>query len=320
MYPIDPVKESIDLAKYERMTKVAERPQWFKEALAVPFAEHFIEVNGAKVHTLEYGKAGDKPTLLFSHGNGAHAWWFQAHAALLSGDYHVIVPTFTGMGNSGWRDRYDRDSMAGDILGVVDALGVDKFVYVAHSFGGFISLIFARDHAERMHGLLLCDYVVRPPQEIYEWFADWSYRPTRVYETKEEVMGRFRLAPDQVCANQYLLDFIAERSIRQVEGGWTWLFDPNIYANMRLGTDHEEIFRNMPCPAAALYGQDTVEFERGGLATMAKMMPEQAPVMELADAQHHLMLDQPLAFVAAVDSIARQMLSGSLPVQNSLGK
>lgn len=314
---MDTTRTTIDLEKYEHLPVVAQPPGWFAEALAVPFTEHFIPVEGNKVHCLEYGKAGEKPTLLLSHGNGAHAWWFQAHAAILADTYHVVVPTFSGMGNSGWRDFYDRDSMARDILGVVDHLGVEKFVYVAHSFGGFISLIFASNHSDRMHGLVMCDYVVRPREKVEEWFSDWTFRPTRVYETQEEIVSRFRLLPDQVCANKYLLDFIARKSIREVEGGWTWLFDPCIYANMRLGNDHEDLFTALPIPVAALYGADTIEFERGGLVDMARMMPRDAEMVELKDAQHHLMLDQPLTFVAAVDDLSRKILAGELSAQNA---
>ena len=46
--------------------------------------------------------------------------------------------------------------------------------------------------------------------------------PPKYRETKEELIQRFRLMPPQECENQFLLDYIAERSITQTEEGWRW--------------------------------------------------------------------------------------------------
>ena len=47
----------------------------------------------------------------------------------------------------------------------------------------------------------------------------WKPRPTRVYTSREAAEGRFRLAPEQPCENQFILDYIAEHSVREIAKG-----------------------------------------------------------------------------------------------------
>jgi hypothetical protein len=40
---------------------------------------------------------------------------------------------------------------------------------------------------------------------------------------------------------------------------------------------------------------------------MQELVPQDFPFQEIADAQHHVFLDQPLAFVAALKEICQQL-------------
>ena len=263
------------------------------------------------MHCLQWGDPGAQDLLLV-HGNGAHAHWFLPTGALLSDRFHCTAMTFSGMGNSGWRDYYDRDTMVGDIVGVTEQLGLQNPVLAAHSFGGMIALPAAATLGDKLGALIILDFVVQPEDRVQEWFENRPpSRPTRVYPDKKTCVERFRLLPEQPCANRYLLDFIAEHSVRPVAGGWTWKFDPTIYDNMRLGTGHQGWLQSLKVPHAFIYGENTVEFEDSELAAMAELMQPDTLLLAIPQAQHHLMLDQPLAFAQVLSRVADQLLTDS---------
>jgi hypothetical protein len=89
-----------------------------------------------------------------------------------------------------------------------------------------------------------------------------AFAELRVYPSREAILARFRPVPDQPVIG-YIAGHVAATSIRQVDGGWTWKWDPAV-------------------------------FDRLGRV---------APVIEIPAAAHHIMLDQPIALVAAIRTL-----------------
>ena len=284
------------------MDLITERPGWFTEALNVEHKSSKLNINGANVHYLEWGDP-NKQSVIMLHGNHAHAHWFQFIGAMLSNKYHFVVMSFSGMGESDWRSSYERDTFVEDVWGVVKGTKMENPIVVGHSFGGMVSLATAGKYSELMKGLLLVDFVVYPPEDAHEWFSGRpKSRPPQIRENKEDFLKRFRLMPPQECVNQFLIDFISDKSIRETEEGWSWTFDPSTYDTLRVGSDHAEILSNLNCPVGFFYGENTVEFnKKSGVSKMRELLPEGSPVLALQNAQHHLMLDKPLEFVEELD-------------------
>ena len=135
-------------------------PEWFDKAIANAPERSFVDVRGAAIETLTWGQRG-KPGVLFLHGNGANADWWSFIAPFLSDDYRVAAMSFSGMGGSGWRDRYNYDLYGTEALEVADATGLFDAstgpVVIGHSFGAFItSGVIARGGA-RLGGAMLLD-------------------------------------------------------------------------------------------------------------------------------------------------------------------
>jgi pimeloyl-ACP methyl ester carboxylesterase len=239
------------------------------------------------------------------HGNHAHAHWFQFIGGLLAEKYHFVVMSFSGMGESEWRSQYDKDTFVEDVWGVVKETDLIKPVVVGHSFGGMVSLSTAEKYSDQMSGLVLVDFVVRRPENHIEWYKNMPpSKPPKVRATKEELVQRFRLMPPQECENQYLLDFIADKSVRKTDQGWSWTFDPSTYDNLEVGNDQHETLNQLDCPVSFIYGENTMEFDTGNsIEEMKELLPEGSSVVALADAQHHLMLDKPLEFVEELDKL-----------------
>ena len=286
------------------MEVVKEQPQWFKDALAVDHRDDFVQVSGAKIHFMEWGSS-DNPSVIMLHGNHAHAHWLQFIGGLLAKKYHFVVMSFSGMGESEWRSQYDKDTFVEDVWGVVKETNLIKPVVVGHSFGGMVSLTTAEKYGDQMSGLVLVDFVVRRPENHIEWYKNMPpSKPPKVRASKEELVQRFRLMPPQECQNQYLLDFIAEKSVRKTDQGWSWTFDPSTYDNLEVGNDQHETLMQLNCPVSFIYGENTMEFDTGNsIEEMKELLPEGSSVVALADAQHHLMLDKPIEFVDELDKL-----------------
>lgn len=303
------------------------QPLWFREALATPHEECWLTVDGCPIHYLRWGDRDPaRPGVLFVHGNGAHAHWFSFIAPLLLPEFNVAAMELSGMGDSHWRTSVTRDSFAHEIGQVALNAGLGpKPVVCGHSFGGFVSLIAGKHYSDRFGGMIFADFRVRPPEDHMEWFLnDPPRKPTRLYPDFESCAARFRLAPPQPCANQFILDHIGPLSIREVkrgenegrapseEAGWTWKFNPMIFEGLRMGDDHAEIYRSLKCPAATMFGAHSKDYTPDQLTFLRELAPRHA-AFTIAGAQHHIMLDQPHAFAAAVAALmAKWQADGAL--------
>ena len=77
-------------------------PDWFRRALAVPFEQGEVAVDGAIVRFLAWGEPGRRG-LVFVHGGGAHAHWWTHVAAKFADEYRVVAIDLSGHGDSGHR-------------------------------------------------------------------------------------------------------------------------------------------------------------------------------------------------------------------------
>ena len=293
------------------MELITTNPDWFNQALDKEHTSKFVEVNGACIEYMEWGNPENQSVIML-HGTNAHAHWFKFIGSMLSDNYHFVVMSFSGMGGSDWRSFYTRDTFVDDVWGVVKDTRMENPIVVGHSFGGMVSLITASKHSQDMSGLLLVDFVVNKPEEHHEWYEGRApARPPRIVKEREELIKRFRLMPPQQCINQYLVDYIADHSIRETEKGWAWTFDPSAYDGLIIGSDHSKILSELCCPVGFYYGEHTIEFKEGELETMKDLLPEDSPIFGLKDAQHHLMLDQPLPFIENLDRLIQELLTKS---------
>lgn len=283
-------------------------PPWFADALATAPERLALAVEGAAIELLRWGTAGDRPDLLLIHGNGAHADWWRFIAPLLAVDRRVAAFSLSGMGNSGWRDGYSVALYAREAIAAATTAGLfdgsAKPWIVAHSFGSVVALHCLDRIADRVGGLIVADNGVRPallpgtrPSRIAR---DPSFHPDR-----ETILRRFRLQPEQPCANDHILRFLAETSVVETRDGWRWKFDPSARASR--GEDHADGVRariaTATVPLAFLYGDRSALVDAAVVERTRAIAPPGTCFVGIPDAGHHLMLDQPLAFVAAVRAL-----------------
>jgi pimeloyl-ACP methyl ester carboxylesterase len=280
-------------------------PNWFHEALQIRPEECEVMVEDCPIRYLRWGDR-TKPGLLLVHGNAAHAWWWAFIAPFLATDYHVVAMNLSGMGDSGWRQSYHMELFAHEMIEVAEHAGfysVDRPpVVVGHSFGGFCSVLTGSMFGDQLAGVVLVDSPINPPERGHRGPRDRETRPHNIYPSLKSAMERFRLAPPQQCDNTYLVDYVGERSLHQVDGGWTWKFDPQIWRRFSIG-DLAARLKEISCRVAVFRGElsDLLPHEVGDY--MFELLGRNAPVVEIPQARHHVMLDQPLAFIAALRAL-----------------
>ncbi len=279
-------------------------PGWFHRALAETPRPFRAMCGKVALNALEWGDRG-RPGIVLIHGNGAHAWWWAFIAPYLAQDYHVAAFDLSGMGDSAWRDSYAMASYADEPIAVAEACGMfdvaEPPVIVGHSFGGFVTMNAGAKYGTRLAGAVLVDSPVNPPDRP-GGPPNRQMRPHRVYPTLEAALSRFRLAPEQPCENDFLVDYVARRSLKQVEGGWTWKFDPAIWQRFESG-DTAALLRSIACRVGIMRGDQSVLMPPEIGAYMFELLGKAVPVSGVPEAQHHVMLDQPLAFVAALRAL-----------------
>lgn len=293
--------------------EVPPAPAWFTRALADTPDSGFTEVEGAAIHWLAWGERG-KPGLLLFHGNGAHAGWWRHIAPFLAETHRVVAFSWSGMGRSGHRQAgdpatgYTAARFASEALAVAEATGLfDSAIkpeIVAHSFGGFImlALLGGPDGSRFRRGTILDTPIKRPDADMPRRRMLDADRPHNIYPDLPSALSRFRLAPLQPCENLYIADMIARESLIQVESGWTWAFDAFLWRDFHLG-DPEPLLASARCPLVLMWGDRSGLMPADVVADMLAKLPPGTPAVAIPDADHHVMIDQPLALVAALRAL-----------------
>jgi pimeloyl-ACP methyl ester carboxylesterase len=214
-----------------------------------------------------------------------------------------VALDLSGHGDSGRREGYPRDIWAEEVMAVAEHAGiVGAPIVVGHSMGGFVTIATAARYGDRLAGAVILDSPVRRPNpEEEEGARGRAFRNPKVYNDVKTALEHFRLVPDQPHTNPFIIDHIARHSLCEVPGGVTWKFDPLVFRRVAPRAIHE-VLPEVRCRVALF----RAEF---GLLTpdigdyMYELLDRNAPVVEIPNAHHHLMLDQPLALVTGLRTI-----------------
>jgi pimeloyl-ACP methyl ester carboxylesterase len=274
-------------------------PAWFSAALADEGLERRITVEGTQVTYREWGDPADRSIVLV-HGGAAHSRWWDHIAPLLTGERRVVAVDLSGHGDSGRRDRYSLDTWAREVLAVVAGAGdAASSVVIGHSMGGLVTLRLASLAGSRIAGAVAIDSPVRDmAPEDRAARQRRAFGPLRVYPTREAAVARFRPIPDQPTL-AYIADHVAATSIRPAEGGWTWKFDPQVFVRDHLTP---ELLTRLDCRVALFRAEHGLVTPQQG-EVLYDRLGRVAPVIEIPAAGHHIMLDQPIALVAALRTL-----------------
>jgi pimeloyl-ACP methyl ester carboxylesterase len=122
-----------------------------------PFEDNWIELDGLKFHYTEWGPVTGPPVVML-HGLNVQCHTWDPIAQVLAGDRHVICMDMRGHGDSDWaKSGYRVHSMARDVHGLIDSLGLGPVDLVGHSAGVRVAIAVAGEKPETIRRLALSD-------------------------------------------------------------------------------------------------------------------------------------------------------------------
>jgi esterase len=106
-----------------------------------------------------FGHSGRSP-ILITHGLSFFSYDWIDVAARLADDREVVPMDMRGFGESSWSPAkdYKLETLSGDVVNLLDALGWPRAVLMGHSFGGRIVLATTGWRPDRVAALICVDF------------------------------------------------------------------------------------------------------------------------------------------------------------------
>jgi pimeloyl-ACP methyl ester carboxylesterase len=131
--------------------------------------QRLVDVNGVRLRVAEAGDHG-APVVLLAHGFPSLGYsWRRVMPALADAGYHVLAPDQRGYGGSSCPaavDAYDTVALTGDLVGLLDEVGVQRAAWVGHDLGGMLVWNAAHLHPERVAGVVGLNFPPAPRGKV----------------------------------------------------------------------------------------------------------------------------------------------------------
>jgi epoxide hydrolase 4 len=216
----------------------------------VEIRHSFIVINGVRHHVAEAGPKGDDaPPLVLLHGWPEFWATWEPMFERLATRYRLIAPDFRGFGESdnpysGPSSAVNADSLAADVIGLLNALDLPRVGLVGHDVGAAVMQSIAQQAPERAVGLFFFNCATHgvggrwnAPGHInqiwYQTFHQMPYAAQLVGVSRKACrahIGHFLRAWSH---NKHAFDAVSERWIENfmrpgnMQGGFNWYIGQN---------------------------------------------------------------------------------------------
>lgn len=152
---------------------------------AYPFASHWHATPEGRLHYVDEGPRDDPHPIVLVHGTPTWSFEWRAVIRGLRTKRRVIAPDHLGFGLSDKPEHaaYEPAAHARRLAGLLDHLGLARYVLVVHDFGGPIGLGAALTHLDRVERIVFAN--------TWFWPVDDDRRAVSVSRFVRGLIGRF---------------------------------------------------------------------------------------------------------------------------------
>jgi 2-hydroxymuconate-semialdehyde hydrolase len=214
-----------------------------------------LDCGGLGVNVHDHG-AGRAVVLIHGSGPGVSAWanWRLVIPALAK-DFRVIAPDMAGFGftNRPAGFAYNKAAWVKQVIGLLDALGLEQVDLVGNSFGGAIALGTAIEHPARVGRLVLMGSVGLSFPITPALDAVWGYTPS--FEAMRGLLDIF--AFDRSLVNDELAELRYKASIQPgFQESFAAMFPAPRQRWVDALSSPEEAIRGLPHETLVIHGRE----------------------------------------------------------------
>jgi 2-succinyl-6-hydroxy-2,4-cyclohexadiene-1-carboxylate synthase len=172
-----------------------------------------LKVNQLELQVCEIPGKGD--ALIFLHFSGANLMMWSRATPYFQNCYRLILVDLRGHGLSAKPETgYHMDTLADDILGVMETLHIERAHLVGSSLGAEVGLSLAANHPERTLSLV-CDGAL---SSEFGPYSAWEGSHDEYESYVANQLAKLRTSPDTIYPS---LDALVEASRKSLsEIGW----------------------------------------------------------------------------------------------------
>jgi pimeloyl-ACP methyl ester carboxylesterase len=253
--------------------------------------------NGIRLHYYRTGgwSGNGKPALLIATGVSDIGIGYSPVARELEGDYDVIMYDKRGHGRSEKPESgYTFEVHAADLVGLIQALGLERPRLMAHSGGAGAAVLAASEHPDLLAGLILYDPC---------WGSGWGNWEQVVLGMREWFTGITAMTRDEVRAG-----------LREQNPTWTEqalafhvqskvLVSPHVVQTFDQPAPRwREALPKIACPILLLTGDPEKGLITPGDVQAMSGLWRDGRVVQIEGAGHMVHYDRPEPFIEAVQA------------------
>jgi pimeloyl-ACP methyl ester carboxylesterase len=262
-------------------------------------ADRFVEVNGLRLHYVDWGGDGKQP-LVMVHGLDRVARTYDHLAVRFTPRYRVLAIDMRGHGDSGWdpQGRYLVEDHVGDLEGIVAQLKLRDLVLWGNSTGGRVVQVFAGKHPELVSRVISEDVGPERPRQIADGYAKRVEQERAGWASTEELLAQLTKANPRMSP-AVLEAYVRFGTRKRADGRIEWKRDPQLVKGF-VATDLWRFVREIKAPILYILGGRSTIVPAETQAELRKTLPN-AQLITIPDVGHYPSDEQPDEVVRLVN-------------------
>jgi pimeloyl-ACP methyl ester carboxylesterase len=264
--------------------------------------------DGELLNAKQWGSGTDACILIHGFGDGAYVWdRFSPSIAKL---FKTLSVDLRGHGDSSWdpAGRYDADGHVDDVLDLINALEIRRFVLVGHSLGADVAIRIASMRPSSVIGVVIVDFGPELNQEGAERVRDDFNDGIRTWGTVGEYASW--LQARRPLADLAMIEELARGALRaEPDFGFRLKCDPalaNAYQAQQQAEELWEMLKRISSPVLVIRGIGSAVLPREVSDRMEKVL-QNGTSRTISGAGHAVMSDNPEDFEKALSPFLSQM-------------